>query len=388
MPFYVKHGQMPPKRHTVLRKPDGGIYYEELIGNKGFTGISSILYRINRPTEITNIQPLKDLQWEAHGDSRLRPRHLRLLGLPEGGSPTLDRTPVMFNGDVGILFSRPTVQDEHFYRNGQADEILYVADGEGTLETPLGFLPYRRGDYVVIPRGIAYRMRMKENAPHNLLITESRGEVRTPSRYRNEHGQLVEGAPFSERDIVVPEDLHTFDETGEFKVVVKQYEALHEITVKNHPFDVVGWDGYFYPWTFNIENFEPIVGRIHQPPPIHQTFQGDGFVVCSFCPRPYDFDDNAVPAPYHHSNVMSDEVLFYASKDFMSRKGVEYGSVTLHPDGLPHGPHPGKAEASIGKTYTDELAVMIDTFRPLHVAKSAAVVEDEQYYQSWLETTA
>jgi homogentisate 1,2-dioxygenase len=221
--------------------------------------------------------------------------------------------------------------------------------------------------------------------PHRLLIIESRGYVRPPKRYRNDYGQLVEGAPYSERDIRRPQELKTVDEASDHRIIVKQYNGLTELTLDHHPCDVVGWDGYFYPWAFNIHDFEPIVGRIHQPPPVHQTFQGDGFVVCSFCPRPYDFDPNAIPAPYNHSNVDSDEVLYYASSEFMSRKGIEYGSITLHPDGIPHGPHPGRAEASIGAKATNELAVMMDTFRPLKVATDALGIEDPRYFQSWIE---
>jgi len=217
------------------------------------------------------------------------------------------------------------------------------------------------------------------------VVFESRGHVRWPKRYRNDVGQLIEGAPYSERDIRRPTELRTHDETGDFPVLVKQYNQVNELTLDHHPFDVVGWDGYFYPWIFNIHDFEPIVGRIHQPPPVHQTFQGDGFVICSFCPRPYDFDPQAVPAPYNHSNVDSDEVLFYASSEFMSRKGIEYGSITHHPDGLPHGPHPGRAEASIGQKFTNELAVMMDSFHPLKIAKAATSFEDPNYHRSWIE---
>ncbi len=216
-------------------------------------------------------------------------------------------------------------------------------------------------------------------------MIESSGFVRTPKRYRNEHGQLLEHAPYSERDIRRPEQLVTHEEKAEHHVLVKKDFRLTEFVLDHHPFDVVGWDGFYYPWALNIHDFEPRVGRFHLPPPVHQTFEGDGFVVCSFCPRPYDFDPQAVPAPYNHSNVMSDEVLYYANSEFMSRKGIEFGSVTLHPDGIPHGPHPGRAEDSIGKTHTDELAVMLDTFRPLMVGKPALDVEDKDYYQSWLD---
>jgi homogentisate 1,2-dioxygenase len=238
---------------------------------------------------------------------------------------------------------------------------------------------------VVIHRGILHRWRFDAGAEQKWLVMESRGHVRWPKRYRNEFGQLVEGAPYSERDIRRPEQLVTHDEMGDFRILIKQNKAMHEYVLDHHPLDVAGWDGHFYPWIFNIHDFEPIVGRVHQPPPVHQTFQGDGFVICSFCPRPYDFGEGAIPAPYNHSNVDSDEVLFYASEEFMSRKGIEFGSVTHHPDGIPHGPHPGRYEASIGQKWTNELAVMMDSFRPLKVAKAVAPAEDPGYHRSWIE---
>lgn len=385
MPTYHTLGQIPRKRHIVFRRPDGGLYAEQLMGNEGFTGPSALLYHINPPTTIREVRRHSEITWEADPDRTLRHRHFRTARLPAGGSPTLDRTPLLFNRDIAMLFARPDRTDDHFYRNAQADEVIYVSEGAGVLETQFGDLPYREGDYLMIHRGILHRYRM-DAVPHKLLIMESRGYVRTPSRYRNEYGQIVEGAPYSERDFRRPMDLRTFDEKGEFRILVKQYDGLNEMILDHHPLDVVGWDGMFYPWAFNIHDFEPIVGRIHQPPPVHQTFQGDGFVICSFCPRPYDFDPEAVPAPYNHSNVDSDEVLYYASSEFMSRKGIEYGSITHHPDGIPHGPHPGRAEASIGAKATNELAVMMDSFRPLRVARAALALEDPDYFRSWIDT--
>ncbi len=384
MPVYHTLGRIPKKRHIAFRKPDGGIYQEQLVGNEGFTGVASLLYHIAPPTTIKAIRKLKDVAYEQETDPVFKHRHFRTAQLAEGGSPTLDRTPLLFNSDCALLFARPTVADTHFYRNAQADEVVYVSQGTGVLESQFGDLPYREGDYLVIHRGIMHRFKM-DAVPHRLLIIESRGYVRTPKRYRNEYGQIVEGAPYSERDFRVPTELKTYDERGDFPIIVKQHDALNEFILDHHPLDVVGWDGMFYPWAFNINDFEPIVGRIHQPPPVHQTFQGDGFVVCSFCPRPYDFHPEAVPAPYNHSNVDSDEVLYYASSEFMSRKGIEYGSITLHPDGIPHGPHPGRMEASIGAKETNELAVMVDTFRPLKTAKQAAPIEDPKYQFSWVE---
>ncbi|MDB4908519.1 MAG: homogentisate 12-dioxygenase [Gemmatimonadetes bacterium] len=385
MPFYQQMGQVPRKRHTVMRKPDGGIYNEELVGHEGFTGTASLLYHVHPPTSIKSAKRFRDLKWEAEDHPTLMHRHFLTSRVKPGGSATLDRVPLLFNNDIGMLYVEPDAVDEHFYRNAQADELVYVAKGKGILETSYGDLPYRQGDYVVIHRGIMHRWKMDLSVPHKLLVMESKGHVRWPKRYRNEFGQLLEGAPYSERDIGRPSELNTHDEKGDFRILVKQYDALNEMILDHHPFDVVGWDGYFYPWTFNINDFEPIVGRYHQPPPVHQTFQGDGFVVCSFCPRPFDFGENAIPAPYNHSNVDSDEVIYYCSEEFMSRKGIEFGSITHHPDGIPHGPHPGRYEASIGMKETKELAVMMDSFRPLKVAKAAHKIEDGNYHKSWLE---
>jgi homogentisate 1,2-dioxygenase len=383
MPFYHQLGNIPAKRHSVFRQTDGSLYHEELIGNKGFVGPSSLLYHIERPTQVLRVQEFRALQWEPEEHRHLRHRHFRTKRLPQGGSAITDRIPVVFNTDVALSVAAPTQQDEFYYRNAQGDEVVYVTEGAGVLETQMGELPFRTGDYLVIPRGILHRYRF-DTVPQSFLIIESAGYVRTPKRYRNEHGQLLEQAPYSERDIRRPQELVAHDNKGEFHILVKKDERLTEFVLDHHPFDVVGWDGYYYPWAFNIHDFEPRVGRFHLPPPVHQTFEGDGFVVCSFCPRPFDFDASAVPAPYNHSNVMSDEVLYYANSEFMSRKGIEYGSITLHPDGIPHGPHPGRAEDSIGKSHTAELAVMVDTFRPLQVSKPAVNVEDKDYYQSWL----
>jgi homogentisate 1,2-dioxygenase len=383
MPHYQSLGQIPRKRHLIFRRPDGGLYSEHLVGIEGFTGPAALLYHTHPPTMVKAVRRLRETTYEVDPDRTLRHRHFRTAGIARGGSPTLDRIPMLFNDDIAMLYVAPDKEDEHFYRNAQADEVVYVAEGEGTLETQYGDLPIIPGDYLVIHRGILHRYRFTK--PAKLLVMESRGHVRPPLRYLNAVGQIVEGAPYSERDFRVPRDLKTYDVKGDFPIIVKQYDGFNEVVLDHHPLDVVGWDGMFYPWAFNINDFEPIVGRVHQPPPVHQTFQGDGFVICSFCPRPYDFHPEAIPAPYHHSNVDSDEVLFYASSEFMSRKGIEYGSITHHPDGIPHGPHPGRAEASIGMTHTNELAVMMDSFRPLKVAKQILPFEDEKYQFSWLE---
>ncbi|HEY4954511.1 MAG TPA: homogentisate 1,2-dioxygenase [Gemmatimonadaceae bacterium] len=387
MPYYRTLGTIPRKRHIVFRKPDGGLYAEELMGHEGFHGTASLLYHVYPPTTVKSVRRVQEITYEPDEDQTLHHRHFLTSRVKPGGSPTLDRIPLLFNSDVAMLYVEPDRSDEHFYRNAQGDELVYVSKGSGVLETVYGNLPYGEGDYLVIHRGILHRYQMNlDGEQTKLLVIESRGHVRTPTRYRNDFGQLVEGAPYSERDIRGPVELSPHDEKGDFSLYVKQYDGINEIVLDHHPFDVVGWDGYFYPWAFNIRDFEPIVGRVHQPPPVHQTFQGDGFVVCSFCPRPYDFHPEAIPAPYNHSNVDSDEVLYYASSEFMSRKGIEFGSITHHPDGIPHGPHPGRAEASIGAKYTDELAVMMDSFRPLKVAKQAVEIEDKAYHKSWLDT--
>jgi homogentisate 1,2-dioxygenase len=385
MPIYHQLGTVPSKRHIAFRKDGGGLYYEELIGNKGFVGPASLLYHVQHPTQVRSVRLVKEIEWKEDPDPTFRHRHFKTAQLKPTPSLTADRVPLLFNADVALAFAEPTQEDDYFYRNAQGDEIVFVSDGEGVLETQLGELPFRQGDYLVIPRGILHRYRFTKT-PVRCLVIESRGYVRTPKRYRNEHGQLMESAPYSERDIRRPQSLSVVDQRGDFRVVVKKENRLTEFVLDHHPWDVVGWDGYYYPWAFNIQDFEPRVGRVHLPPPTHQTFEGDNFVVCSFCPRPYDFDPRAVPVPYNHSNVMSDEVLYYASSEFMSRKGIEYGSVTLHPDGVPHGPHPGRTEQSLGQTHTNELAVMVDTFHTLKVSRDALSIEDPHYYQSWVES--
>ncbi|MBY0373286.1 MAG: homogentisate 1,2-dioxygenase [Bryobacteraceae bacterium] len=382
MPVYHQLGEIPRKRHQVFRQKSGELYAEELVGNMGFTGPASLLYHVHRPTAVKSLRAIEELKWNAV-DHPLRHRHFRTKRFTARTSAITGRIPLLFNADVSMQVVLPDEEVTAFYRNAQGDEIIYVSDGEGVLESPFGKLAFRDGDYLVIPRGILHRYRFAKAA--KLLIIESAGYVRTPKRYRNEYGQLTENAPYSERDFRKPVDLETHDERGDFPLIVKKANQLTELVLAHHPFDLVGWDGYYYPWAFSIHDFEPRVGRFHLPPPIHQTFDGDGFVVCSFCPRPYDFDPTAVPAPYAHSNVMSDEVIYYANSEFMSRKGIEYGSVTLHPDGLSHGPQPGRTEASLGQKQTDELAVMLDTFRPLHVSQEALAIEDEEYYLSWMK---
>lgn len=385
MPFYHRLGEVPAKRHTVFPRSGGGIHHEHLMGNLGFTGIQSLLYTLRRPTSVATTRCMEPLRWLPDPDPTLRMRHLRTHRMESPPANSVQgRLPLLFNKDVAMSLARPGGLDEPLYRNAQGDEIVYVSQGGGVLESQFGELDVRQGDYVVIPRGIIHRWRFAADAESILFITESRGHVRTPSRYRNDHGQLLEHSPFCERDLRPPTRLPVVDDLSEAPIIVKQNNALHEVVLDHHPFDTVGWDGFYFPWALSIHDFEPIVGRLHQPPPVHQTFQGDGWVLCSFVPRLYDFHPDAVPAPYNHSNVMSDEVLYYCNDEFMSRKSVEFGSLTWHPDGLPHGPQPGRAEASIGQKETNELAVMVDTFAPLRLAQSALPCEDDTYQQSWL----
>jgi homogentisate 1,2-dioxygenase len=384
MPVYRQLGQVPAKRHKIFRSPSGELYAEELVGNMGFVGPSALLYHVRRPTAVRAIRTLGTLAMEAAGAAPLQHRHFRTKQLNTPANAITGRAPLLFNSDVSLWMVRPEEDISALYRNAQADEIVYISEGSGVLESPYGRLPFDSGDYVVIARGILHRYRFTSPS-RVLLVIESGGYVRTPKRYRNEYGQLTEASPYAERDCRGPEDLETYDEKGEFPIIVKKADTLTEMILAYHPFDLIGWDGYYYPWALSIHDFEPRVGRFHMPPPTHQTFEGDGFVVCSFCPRPYDFDPEAVPAPYSHSNVMSDEVLYYANSEFMSRKGIEYGSVTLHPDGLAHGPQPGRTEASIGQKQTNELAVMVDTFRSLQPTRQAVEIEDREYYLSWLD---
>jgi homogentisate 1,2-dioxygenase len=383
MPFYVRLGQVPHKRHTQFRKPDGGLYSEQLMGTKGFSGVESLLYHINPPTFVRRVELHSVLRVEAADQGPLRHRHFKTAQAEPAGDIVTGRKILLFNDDVAIGVAKPTVPMNYFYRNGEGDEVLFVHQGTGVLETIFGNIPYRPGDYLVIPIGTTYRL-VPDAGEQKFLVIEANGTIDTPKRYRNEHGQLMEHSPFCERDFRPPSELITHDEKGEFEVRVRTRGKLTSFFFDFHPFDVVGWDGYLFPYAFNIEDFEPITGRIHQPPPVHQTFAGPNFVICSFVPRLFDYHPLAIPAPYVHSNVESDEVLYYVDGNFMSRKGIEVGSITLHPAGLPHGPHPGTVEASIGAKETHELAVMLDTFRPLKVARAAESLEDTGYIYSWI----
>lgn len=382
MPFYRQMGEIPRKRHTIFRKEDGSLYREQVMGTKGFSGIQSILYHHNPPTSIIKSELFKkcEVDYEEQGD--LCPRHFHSNEYRESSDAVAGRQFLLGNEDLMIGVVNPTEKMDYFYRNGDGDELLFVHYGTGKIETTFGTLTYKQGDYIVIPIGTIYRV-LPEAGESKFLVVETTSWITTPKRYRNNHGQLLEHSPFCERDIRGPEILKAQSDIGEYEVRTKSRGFIHSHTLNHHPLDVVGWDGFLYPWIFNISDFEPITGRIHMPPPIHQTFEANNFVICSFVPRLYDYHPEAIPTPYFHSNVDSDEVLYYVKGNFMSRKGVGEGSITLHPSGIPHGPHPGTIEASIGKKETIELAVMIDTFRPLRVIKQAQHFEDKAYKYSW-----
>lgn len=385
MTFYYKLGNIPPKRHTQFRQTDGSLYQEEVMGIHGFAGIQSILYHINPPTAVRQIELVEKIEIPYEDEAALRPRHLLTAAIEAGGDLISGRVPLMGNNDVVLYLARPTEAMPYWYKFAHGDDVIFVHDGTGVLESQFGLLRYRPGDYLVIPTGVIWRIIPDVGVEQRMLLIESYGHVVPPKRYLNNYGQFLEHSPFCERDIRTPEELVTHDEKGEFELRVKARGNLTRFIYGHHPLDVVGWDGHLWPFAFNIADFEPITGRIHQPPPVHQTFDGPGFVICSFVPRLFDYHPLAIPAPYAHSNVDSDEVLYYVEGDFMSRKGVERGSFTVHPNGIPHGPHPGKYEGSIGKEKTEEYAVMVDTFRPLRLTKYALPLEDEGYAFSWLE---
>ena len=384
MTHYLKLGSVPQKRHVQFRQPDGSLYHEELMGIHGFAGIQSILYHLRPPTQVRHVELLRTTEIDYEDQQPLRHRHFRADPAPAGGDAITGRVPMMGNQDVILSVVRPTEPMSYWYRFAHGDECLFVHDGTGVLESQFGLLRYRPGDYLVLPTGVIWRLIPDDGVEQRLLVIEAMGHIEPPKRYLNRYGQFLEHSPFCERDIRGPEELVTFDEKGEFEVHVKARNGISRFVYDHHPLDVVGWDGHLWPFAFNIEDFEPITGRVHQPPPVHQTFDGPGFVICSFVPRLFDYHPQAIPAPYNHSNVDSDEVLYYVEGDFMSRKGIDRASFTVHPNGIPHGPHPGTYEGSIGKEKTEELAVMVDTFRPLRVAKAALVSEDEGYAYSWL----
>lgn len=384
MPFYHRLGKVPRKRHVVFRKPDGGLYQEELVGTQGFGGMSTLAYHLQAPTQIRAMDSHYPVQPKIAVENNIRPLKFEGFDVPPVDDYIDSRRTLFLNSDMAIGLAAPTATSEYFFKNADADEILFVHHGRGELQTMFGTVPFEPGDYLVVPRGTIYKLDF-ETQENRLLYIESHGPVFTPRRYRNEFGQMLEHSPFCERDIKRPDTLETFDERGDFEVRIKKRNTIFPFHYPFHPFDVVGWDGYHYPYAFNIHDFEPITGRIHMPPPIHQTFEGRNFVVCSFVPRLYDYHPDAIPAPYHHSNIDSDEILYYADGNFMSRNDVRPGQLTLHPAGIPHGPHPGAIERSIGKKETGELAVMIDPFNPLMLTEDALKLEIEDYYRVWYE---
>lgn len=385
MPFYHKLGEIPHKRHIQFEKPEGGLYYEQLFGTEGFHGFSSLLYHVHRPTQVKSIGEPKDLTPIAALDKHVKAQMLRGFDIKPTADFLESRTIVLFNNDVNVGLAAPQESmTSYFYKNADADELIFVHKGKGVLKTLVGNIPFEYGDYLVVPRGIIYQMEF-ETEDNRLLIVESFSPILTPRNYRNNFGQLLEHSPFCERDFRAPSSLETHDEKGDFVVKTKKQNVLHEVVYATHPFDVVGWDGYNFPYAMSIHDFEPITGRIHLPPPIHQNFEGHNFVICSFVPRLYDYHPKSIPAPYNHSNIDSDEMLYYVDGDFMSRNHVEKGYISLHPAGLVHGPHPGAMERSIGKKETGELAVMVDTFKPLKLTQAALDIADPDYYKSWVE---
>lgn len=383
MPFYHTLGTLPDKRHVVSRQPDGKLYQEELVGTLGFGGLSSLVYHLHPPTRVRQKGKPYSVQPEVIAESSLNAMSFNGFNVAPEADYMKSRKTLLVNSSLQIGLAAPTKSTPYFFKNADADELLFVHKGSGVVETMFGNLPFKYGDYILIPRGTVYKISF-DGTDNRLLYVESTDPIFTPKRYRNEFGQLLEHSPFCERDIKRPTDLRTYDESGDFDIYIKKKGMVFPYVYANHPFDVAGWDGYLYPYTFSIFNFEPITGRIHMPPPIHQTFESRGFVVCSFVPRLYDYHPQAIPAPYHHSNIDSDEILYYVDGDFMSRNNIKAGQLTLHPGGIPHGPHPGAIERSIGQKETKELAVMIDPFAPMMITREALSIEVPDYYKSWL----
>lgn len=384
MPHYQTRGSIPEKRHVTFKKPDGTLYAEELVSAEGFSDIYSIIYHNHPPTKVLSIDEPVDVTPEVIIDRNLQHRSFRGFSAKPENDYLKSRKIVLTNDDVNIILAAPKKSmTDYFFKNAQADEMIFVHEGSGVFLSIYGALEFKEGDHIIVPRGTIYQFHFKDEN-NRLFIVESNQPLRFPKRYMNNAGQLLEHSPFHERDIKGPQKLITYDETGDFLVKIKQSNMIYPYHYETHPFDAVGWDGYLYPFTFSIYDFEPITGRIHQPPPVHQTFETSTFVTCAFVPRLYDYHPDSIPAPYHHSNIDSDEVLYYVEGDFMSRNNIEKGQITLHPMGIPHGPHPGAIERSIGKKDTNEYAVMVDTFKPLKLTKAAVNIEDKDYYKSWL----
>lgn len=385
MPFYQKQGQFPHKRHTQFRKENGELYHEELFGTIGFDGMSSLLYHNHPPTMVKEVGESIDIAPKIAVEKNMKAYRLKGFDVKPTEDYLESRVPVLTNKDCTITLAAPTASmTDYFYKNAQNDEVVFVHEGSGTLKTQFGELAFSEGDYLVIPRGMIQQFHF-DTTDNRFFIIESSHPVYSPKRYRNWFGQLLEHSPYCERDLRTPVLGAAHDELGDFTMKVKKEDMLHTYTYAAHPFGVVGWDGFNYPYAFSIHDFEPITGRVHQPPPVHQTFETGAFVICSFVPRLYDYHPESIPAPYNHSNIDSDEVLYYVDGDFMSRNNIGRGQITLHPAGIPHGPHPGTYEASIGKKETLELAVMVDTFAPLKITEQALALDAGDYHKSWIK---
>ena len=385
MSHYYTLGQIPRKRHVVFRKPGGGLYAEQLVSTEGFSDTYSLVYHCHPPTMVLKIDEAYSVAPSIADPKNMQHRLFRGFDIAPADDYLESRIPVLVNNDCNISLAAPKKSmKDYWFKNSGADEMIFIHRGEGTLKTMYGNIPFGYGDHLVVPRGVIYQVEFN-TADNRLFIVESFAPLRFPKRYLNKYGQLLEHAPFCERDIRKPRVLETHDEKGDYLVKIKREDMIWPYHFATHPFDLIGWDGFHYPYAFSIHDFEPITGRLHQPPPVHQTFETPGFVMCAFVPRLYDYHPDSIPAPYNHSNVDSDEVLYYVDGDFMSRNNIKQGNITLHPTGIVHGPHPGAAERSIGAKETKELAVMVDTFRPLKITEQAFAIEDPAYYRSWLE---
>ncbi|HED52708.1 MAG TPA: homogentisate 1,2-dioxygenase [Phycisphaerales bacterium] len=408
MPYYTKLGKLPRKRHIQFRRPDGALYSEELFGTEGFVGPSSTLYHIHPPTQVTGWKTLYKTKPEYVEVEVMRMRHTLTQNMTKHGDPVTGRTVLFGNNDIEMALCIPEQQMPYHFKNGQGDECLFMHYGSGTLYTMFGTLEFGKKDYIVIPKGTIYKIVFderpddgsdndeyggytKDQMPFGKFVafeTANNSHFMPPPRYISKKtAQFLEDAPYCERDLHIPFENEAmplcYDETGEFEVRIKARDCVHSYVYPYHPLDVVGWDGCYYPYTFNIMDFAPITGQLHLPPPIHQTFEGHNFVICSFCPRALDFHPEAIPVPYNHSNIDSDEIMYYVEGNYKARRGIESGSISVHPQGIPHGPHPGTVEASLGKKWTDELAVMCDTFQPMYPTKAALEIDDPEYPESW-----
>lgn len=385
MPVYHKLGNFPHKRHTVFKSKEGNYHYEQLFGTEGFHGMSSLLYHVHRPTQVKEILNSYSVAPKIAIEKNIKSLLLKGFSIKPENDFLESRKTLLVNNDVNFGLAAPKKSlTEYFYKNADADEMIFIHKGSGTLRTFMGNIQFVYGDYLIIPRGMIYQIEFT-GEDNRLLFLESYHPIYTPKRYKNSHGQHLEHSPFCERDFKLPTELETYDKKGDFILKIRKEGMIHEVVYATHPFDVVGWDGYNFPWGISIHDFEPLTGRVHQPPPVHQMFETAAYVVCSFCPRLYDYHPQAIPAPYNHSNIDSDEVLYYVEGDFMSRNNIEQGHITLHPKGIPHGPAPGAMERSVGEKETQELAVMVDTFRPLMVTEEAMAIDDGKYYKSWVE---